>query len=180
MKWTNVPTSEANLTLCYLSFQAIDMQISATSTNIRTEPAFRADTDSMDTSNILRQLGVDNTQSTHVERGIMTLDLESSWARGAMIANGVSHALDGIFGFMVADERTGQDDDFPAPTYSLCSGCGRNMTLDELRERGWVGVERIDSLLARIFQDTLKKSRNPATAVQALFMVANLMKYYSR
>jgi hypothetical protein len=85
--------------------------------------------------------------------------------------------LDGSFGFI---EMTIQENTDPRSnlTWGLCSYCG----LYESHDSGDLAykTKSINIKLAAIFQAALLQSNSPATALQALFTIANFMQYYDR
>jgi hypothetical protein len=201
------PGFEINLSLCLTSFQAAEANITATGEANRTEPSLNsfkveslnATIDSQNgdgpesisylfnTSSVLRQLGAEGVSRTYEERGIMSLRPKTPWVelrpdqnrlgRMGNFTDSTAAVLDGSFGF---NEMTIQDNLDPRSnlTWGLCSYCG----LSESHDSSYLDfkTKSINIKLAAIFQAALLQSGSPATALQALFTIANFMQYYDR
>jgi len=163
------------MSYCFTNFAAYDTTLSMSSPTTRTEPVLKAPSTAglaLHSDDVLRQLGADGTNTSLPERGILSLEFSDTWRSLDLGSDDSFHeALDGTYGFgMIQSAGLGT----VATTWAMCTNCGISDRNIDTNTTG------ISSAFSSIFQTSLRTSRSPAKALQAIFTVLNMMQHYDR
>lgn len=159
--WTNLTYSpqsmfSVQLTLCFVSTGSLDSNIQASGSSDRNEPLIQDDKDHTDlnVSNVMRQL---NTSGISASRNILSLKQQHPWGTS-------DDTTSALMGRSVFTDRNS--------TYGLCTLCGSFA--------GEGDAKGIASTLSIIFQQTIRDTGSPSSALQSLFTITASTQYYFR
>ncbi len=127
------------------------------------------------TDEVLRQLGADGMQTSLPERGVLSLEKSNAWANFVLGSDdNFTQALDGTYGFGMIQGSGLAAGETVGTTWAMCTNCGISPRNADTNTTG------ISAALSSIFQSSVQTTYSPATALQAMFTVLNMMQYYDR
>lgn len=168
-----------SVSYCFTNFAALDTDITVSSVVNRTEPVLRSQNNTtlaLNTSDVLRQLGADGSNSSLTDRGLFSLEPNKNWSsiRPITSEDGTSNlqALDGTYGFGMLLGATSQ---YPSTiSWAMCTNCGKSVMNIDTNTTG------ISSALSSIFQSSIQQTGSAARGLQAIFSIVSMVQYYDR